>query len=59
MNHIMTFILFFSPEKMIYSHHLMCAWGQALPSGDAPFLPPALKAFFWIRPDPEKSLGKS
>jgi hypothetical protein len=25
MNHIMTFLLFFSPEKMIYSHHLMYA----------------------------------
>ena len=25
MNQIMTFLLFFSPEKMIYSHHLMCA----------------------------------
>jgi hypothetical protein len=26
MNRIMTFLLFFSPEKMIYSHHLMYAW---------------------------------
>ena len=33
MNHIMTFLLFFSPEKMIYSHHLMSAgtgWDEAL-----------------------------
>jgi hypothetical protein len=58
MNQIMTFLLFFSPEKMIYSHHLMFAWGQALswgqalPSGNIPFLPFALRAFIWIRTDP-------
>jgi len=23
MNHIMTFLLFFSPKRMIYTHHLM------------------------------------
>lgn len=65
MNHIMTFILFFSPEKMIYSHHLMYTWGQALSRGQALstgnviFLPFAFITFIWARPDSENSQGKS
>lgn len=31
------------------------SWGQALPSGNAPFLPFTLKAFIWIRPDPDNT----
>jgi hypothetical protein len=58
MNHIMTFLLFFSPEKMIYSHHPMLGV-RPLSPGNVLILLFAFITFIWIRPDPENTPRKS
>ncbi len=41
------------PSHREMSLSYLLPWGQAFSPGNVPFIPFALKAFSWIRPDPE------